>query len=643
MKNLLHCLALLLLYPCAATAESGGTPVISAPPFEMRPGAISRPTSTVVMSSANAPARRIELDAPANWEAAAFKDRNAVGTSRGGRIAIKALAVGFGRELPAEVRAIPLSALAWTDAGGGALSARIEIRSPNAAALRIALQMTASDPKLTVAFFGSGLGGRGFGPVPTEVIVEDSARFGQFWSPVLEGEVATIELHAAPGAVLGGLSLTLPRLSHQVASNAELRSLSAKTLDEIGQAQSCNIDVACVPPSRALANAAKSVAQLLFVGDDSGNQYLCTGTLLSDSEGSNTPYVFTAGHCMTSATAAHTLNTFWFFDAIACRNNAVPPYVQLTGGALLLGRGDDQDWALVQLLELPPPGAWYSAWSAVPIAPGTVTTTLHHPLGDLKKWTQGTVTKSVFNSDSVVHGTFNEVAYSLGITEPGSSGSALLTYDDTDQYVVRGGLSEGNFVSCPVAPGDAFDDYSRMEDVLPLVRQYLQYGIPNPRGLVAAAEYYNKSTDHYFLTASQREMGDLDAGVHAGWERTGLRFLVYSRPSKGANPVCRIYRKPAFGDSHFYSASPAECAAAANYSEDWIFESPAVFYIPLPDPATGACPEGTRPLWRFFNHYTINHRYTAEVGVRDQLRAKPAVWIPEGYGPDATIMCSPTR
>jgi hypothetical protein len=27
--------------------------------------------------------------------------------------------------------------------------------------------------------------------------------------------------------------------------------------------------------------------------------------------------------------------------------------------------------------------------------------------------------------------------------------------------------------------------------------------------------------------------------------------------------------------------------------------------------------------------------------VRDAMRADPATWIPEGYGPDAVIMCAP--
>ena len=66
--------------------------------------------------------------------------------------------------------------------------------------------------------------------------------------------------------------------------------------------------------------------------------------------------------------------------------------------------------------------------------------------------------------------------------------------------------------------------------------------------------------------------------------------------------MCRFYRAPAFGDSHFYSASPTECAqTAAAHPVDWIYESPNVFYVQLPDTATGVCPAGTMPVYRFFN------------------------------------------
>jgi hypothetical protein len=110
----------------------------------------------------------------------------------------------------------------------------------------------------------------------------------------------------------------------------------------------------------------------------------------------------------------------------------------------------------------------------------------------------------------------------------------------------------------------------------------------------------------------------------------------------GTNPVCRFYRAPEYGDSHFYSASPAECAAtAAAHPIDWIYESPNVFYIPLPDQITGACVPGMLPVWRFFNQLTTNHRYTGDVTTRDEMRDAPSVWIAEGYGPDAVIMCTP--
>ena len=55
-------------------------------------------------------------------------------------------------------------------------------------------------------------------------------------------------------------------------------------------------------------------------------------------------------------------------------------------------------------------------------------------------------------------------------------------------------------------------------------------------------------------------------------------------------------------------------------------ESANVFYIALPDPTTGACAAGTRPVWRFFNQRTTNHRYTTDQAVRDDMRSDPATW-----------------
>ena len=229
-----------------------------------------------------------------------------------------------------------------------------------------------------------------------------------------------------------------------------------------------------------------------------------------------------------------------------------------------------------------------------------------------------------------------------------------MTLNSGGFYEVRGALY-GGVASC--ADPSGVDIYSRFDNLLPLVRQYLTPG-NNPGNTVVAVEFYNRALQHYFISTAPAEINDLDTGVHAGWERTGFRFLAYATQTPGTSPVCRFYRAPAFGDSHFYSASPTECASTASqHPLDWVYESPAVFYIPLPDKASGACPANTHPVYRFFNSATTNHRFTAEVddrdcmisGIPDPDGADPTCrhpgsgWIQEGYGspPNQVVFCSP--
>jgi hypothetical protein len=265
---------------------------------------------------------------------------------------------------------------------------------------------------------------------------------------------------------------------------------------------------------------------------------------------------------------------------------------------------------------------------------------IHQPRGDLKKWSQGSLTGFNFIGDSGVYGNFHEVTWSTGTTEGGSSGAALLTFlQRAGSYEVRGGLGGGG-ASCA---NPTFPDYfSDLQAALPVLRAYLTPNAPNPAGVVAATEFYNRALDHYFISTNPVEIQNLDSGATIGWVRTGLRFLVYNGPAAGANPVCRFYRAPAYGDSHFYSASPAECAATAlAHPVDWIYESPSVFYVRLPDTVTGACPSATKSVYRYYNPFTQNHRYTVEATVRDQM-AGSSEWIPEGYGPGPyyPIMCA---
>ena len=630
-----------LLFVCSAALAV--VPVTAVGPAENKAAAfIEKKAPATLALPATAPATRIALPAPSDAERGLVKARNAkLPTTlkqmvKGAKS--RPLAIGYGRPIATASQRISLAALPWQTLSDGSRAAKVQIVSPDAAALRVALQLAATDPDLSVSFSGNAPNAEVFGPVPANTIADDTARFGVFWSPTLDGDVATIEFHAEAGAKIGGVTLVVPRVAHHIITGAALKS-PGKTVSDIGTSGACNIDIACVAPqTAALANAGKSVAEIVFTQED-GVSYLCTGTLLNDAITSGTPYFFTANHCINSAMAARTINTYWFFDAVACGNHTtIPAYVQQATGASLLARSEDWDWALVRLNAAPPAGTFFSAWNSALVTAGAVVSVIHHPQGDLKKWASGNAPGYQSFDDG---SSFIQARYSQGTTEGGSSGSSLLTLNGGGFYEVRGGLF-GGLASCQDPSG--LDIYSRLDNLLPLVRQYLTPG-NNPSGTVVAVEFYNAALQHYFISTAPNEINDLDTGVHVGWERTGFRFLAYAAQVSGTSPVCRFYRSPAYGDSHFYSASPAECAAtAAAHPVDWIYESPSVFYIPLPNTTTGTCPGGTLPVWRFFNQLTTNHRYTTDVATRDTMNSLPSVWIAEGYGPGPyyPIMCTPT-
>lgn len=159
-----------------------------------------------------------------------------------------------------------------------------------------------------------------------------------------------------------------------------------------------------------------------------------------------------------------------------------------------------------------------------------------------------------------------------------------------------------------------------------------------------AVEYYSATLDHYFVTAAGGEIAALDSGAMPGWVRTGQVFpvLAAGETRDGSQPVCRFYGRPEAGlNSHFYSASPAECAAVqAQFGQAWQLEAAEVFRAYLPNAATGACATGQVPIYRSFNNRSdANHRYTASASV--QAAMLRSGFVAEGYGVPPVIFCGP--
>src|SRR5699024_5902678 len=79
--------------------------------------------------------------------------------------------------------------------------------------------------------------------------------------------------------------------------------------------------------------------------------------------------------------------------------------------------------------------------------------------------------------------------------------------------------------------------------------------------------------------------------------------------------------------SDFYSADVSECAAVDQKGQTWAFQGYA-FYVAAPA-GTGACPEGTRSVHRYFRPSgEPNHRYVTTAGARAEMQARG--WHYEG-------------
>ena len=604
----------------------------------------AEPASSLLLPR-GAPARTIALPPPGAGEGA-LKARAAKAVPTAGNKGNKSrrLAVGYARPVPAADATVRLSELTWQAVAGGMRAAQLTVSSPGAAAIRIGLSLADAPPGLLLRFQGSGSGATVFGPVSVGTVARDEV----YWSPVLEGDAGTIEL-ALPVAVDPGAAVIgVPTISHLHAAGDSLRAFGLN----IGLAGACEVDIACLDAAlrQQLSSATNAVARMLVTIQ--GHTYLCSGTLLNDSQSSFTPYFLTADHCLedpadpaagrgVASASAGTINTYWFFQAATCGSLAIPNYSLVAGGAKLLARSVDFDWALVQLNLLPPSGTTFSAWSAdAPIATGTAADAIHHPSGDLKKLSKGSVQGYRSYSDG---SSYIKTVWTMGVTEPGSSGSGLFTLNAaTGGYELRGTLS-GGLSSCTDPQG--VDEYSRFDVAFPLVRQYLA---PTPSSATTpAVEFYNALQDQYFVTADPFEIAGRDHGVPAGWVRTGYRFLAYTDPATapaGAQPVCRLYAPPPYGDARFYSANAQECAATlAQANQHWILESAAAFYIEVPGTSSAQCPANTRAVYRFLDQASPpRRRYTAEVDLRDSL-IDDGGWTQEGAGraPNRIVMCAP--
>jgi lysyl endopeptidase len=271
---------------------------------------------------------------------------------------------------------------------------------------------------------------------------------GKLWTAIVPGDEAVVEVRV-PSAERDRVQLRIGRVDHG------FRDLSGRMKTSAiggGTAGSCEVNVAC-PAGDDWRNEIRAVAVVSI-----GGQYLCTGQLVNDVPGDNTPYFLTANHCeigQTSSTPASSLVVYWNYQASTC-NGTTGSISQNQSGATLVAGDIGSDFTLVRLNQ-PPSTAfnvWYAGWD-VTGTPSPSGVDIHHPQADIKKIStyDTTTTKAVVN----LTGTSRNVQawnvnWSQGATEDGSSGSGLY---NNDHHLI--GVLSGGDSSCSTPNGtDAF-------------------------------------------------------------------------------------------------------------------------------------------------------------------------------------------
>ena len=386
----------------------------------------------------------------------------------------KRLNVGVVRSAAAAAALPKARDVPWHSVPGG-MAAQVAVTSPDAGAMRLALDLAGVAPQVEIAVQGSA-DARVIGPVRVGEIRDRSV---PWWTPLTDGETQAVELFAPEGTDASARALRVAGASHLFTTAA---SRFEKRTQEIGDAGACNVDIKCssLQSSSAFLDVRNAVAQMVFT--EGGLVGLCSGTMLNDTDGSTQiPWFFGANHCFENENlpyktaaqmqaVADTLNTLWFFEAVSCGSLAVPPYVQLTRGATLIYNNPGADVLFLRLNDGAPEGAYFAGWDSSAVPVGASIITVHHPQGDLKKVSEGSVRNYSF--PPVTGGAtapFSEVIYTSGTTEAGSSGAGLFTFDGS-QYALRGGLWGGSAL-CSNPTGT--DNFSRFDQVYAALAPYL--------------------------------------------------------------------------------------------------------------------------------------------------------------------------
>lgn len=237
----------------------------------------------------------------------------------------------------------------------------------------------------------------------------------------------------------------------------------------------CNHDVDCPIGTdfEAERDLLKKSVGFLNMGDG----YICSGNLINNTAQDKTPFFLTADHCYSRDTGGgedpadaglFSMRFNWISPNPVCAavtNSTQGPINFTISGSTLRAKSVASDFMLVEINNAIPP-TWdvtYAGWDRTDTDP-TFEVGMHHPDGDIMKICRDNdgATKATSGSAQVwlvggVTDGSNDGGWEIGVTEGGSSGSAL--FDQNGRII---GQLFGGLATCVgTTDNDDFDLYGR--------------------------------------------------------------------------------------------------------------------------------------------------------------------------------------
>ncbi len=350
----------------------------------------------------------------------------------------------------------------WEDLQNGSWLWRLRVASPNALSINLGFFEYHMPAGATLTLLT---------PDGAEVVrpftSADNQPGGQLWTPVLNAEEIVLEV-VVPAKRIPELRLRIG----QIGAGFRRFGVSEESATERGTSGSCNVDVAC-PEGDPWADEIDAAGCYTVGGIDT-----CSGSMINNTAQDRTPYFLTANHCGIGVGNAGSVVIYWNFQNSYCRvpgsgDSGGPgngSLAQFSTGTTFRASASVSDFCLVQVNTAPPQswGVNFAGWSREGLNPDSGAC-IHHPQVAEKRITffsdvaGGSFAHSHGSSwgCSAAPGpgdnTHISAYWSLGVTEPGSSGSPL--YDDNHRII---GQLHGGPSSCSATGANRSDCYGRV-------------------------------------------------------------------------------------------------------------------------------------------------------------------------------------